>query len=72
MENIIKNELIFKEPFNEEEITKLLIDKFLPDNFTPQEKELDISHLKFEKIKKLNILEKAMQKIKSLKYILLS
>jgi len=50
---ITEQELIFKEAFNEEKIKKLLIDRFLPENFTPSEKELDISDLKFEKIKKV-------------------
>lgn len=59
MENIMENELILKEPFNEEKIKELLIKDFLPDNFKQSEEELDISYLKFEKIKKVKHIGKS-------------
>lgn len=50
---ITENEIIFEKAFNEEEIKKLLVDNFFPEDFTPAEKELDISGFNFEKIKEV-------------------
>jgi adenine-specific DNA-methyltransferase len=44
---------LFKKDFNEEELKKFLIEKFLPDDFQKNEQELDISKYNFEKIKKV-------------------
>jgi len=44
---------LLKKDFNEEEIKKFLIEKFLPEDFQKNEEKLDISQYKFEKIKKV-------------------
>ena len=44
---------LFKKDFNEEELKKFLIEKFLPEDFQKNEQKLNISQYKFEKIKKV-------------------